>query len=755
MVRSQYAATPTPSPATLTKGAGSITSASAGTKYVWLYCRCRAGVTLFSESRSITLVAGDRLNITLPSLIQKPGSDIFEVGIAVGTDSNPANACVLASYPMYDALGVANPLPATIALATDEQFKAFATVPNTGALPTGSNLVHGMRRYIDAEAKIKAYDANTSQWKTVFPQNFNPYLSDSQDAGGCDRPISDIADTSVILTESYAGDNSLSKGIKFWIVNDTSIDIAVKTKIRISTSLGELDPDELKGLLKLTFLGHVNLTTGAMDTSMFSGSPPTYTYQGDQLTNLQTKAALPPGWAYVLQIQAQFSDAHLDNRLPQGETIYFYPRFGINQSTFNPAGKALGNYIAPTGRRRRILPNGIGLTGAIAADGEGCVAEYNFEDAGEVMVPGLLANTADQFVLITNTGACYAALGIPSDTAALRAVVSTVDGIGPITDWSGPIALNSTKTLKLTLSHPSQIRGNYPDVVAGMNAVLNSHKIRVFVRQTGTTTPIQVFDVATVGDNGEDVFIAGTPTSTIASLPTVASNFGLFTPNVPVLASQNGASSFSTNNFDVAIAYVFENALTVIDHDYDTPAAQTIVEMTGTVEQLFRAKANGELNGPAGPTGATGPQGATGPAGPQGPAGGAAFVRATVTATTATLAPGATDTLTIPLGKSFQLLSMSTDNPAWVRLYTTTAKRTADTRTNPAQSPTNAEHGVITDDLTSASALAIDYMSRGLFIFGASMESTPSANISMKVTNTDTSNSRAITVNFTRIEREV
>lgn len=752
MVRSQYAATPTPVPPTLSKGIGTTTVASAGTKWVWLFCRCRAGVTLFSEGRSTVIAAGESLNITIPAAVKKPGSDIFEVGIAVGSDSNPGNACVLATYPMADGLGVPTPLPATVSLFRDAHFKSFGTAVNAAALPTGDDLIHGMRRYVDSDGRLKAYDSRSASWDAVFPQTFNPYVSNSQDVGGCDRPIKDITDSSVILVDKYAGDGSTSTGVKFWLVNDTSVAIPAKTKIRVSTSIGELDPDELGGLLKLTFLGHANVTTGAVDTSMIAGTPPTYPYQGDELTNLQTKADLPPGWAYVLEVRAEFSEAHLDNRLPQGEKIYFYPRFGINQSTYNPAGKALGNYIAAIGRRRRILPNGVGLN-AIAADGEGCVAEYNFEDSGEVIVPGLVANTPDQFVLITNTGACYAGFGIPTDTAALRAVVSTVNGVGQLSAWSA-VTLNPTTTLKITITHPTAIRDNYPDVIAGMLADLNANKLRVFVRVAGTTTSIQVFEAPTVGTGTEELFVAGTPLESIGSLPTAPANFGLFTPNLPAISASSGASSFAAGNYEVAVAYYFTDTLTVINHNYDTLAAKTIVELTGTVEDLFRAKAKGELNGPPGPAGAKGDQGERGLPGEQGPAGGAAFIRASVGAVTAVLAPNEVANIAIPLGKSFQLLSVASSHPAWVRLYTTAAKRTADAGRQITQAPQAVEHGVITDDVFSAGNLSIDYVSRGVFIFGASMESTPSASIPATVVNTG-STTTAITITYSRIEREV
>jgi hypothetical protein len=51
--------------------------------------------------------------------------------------------------------------------------------------------------------------------------------------------------------------------------------------------------------------------------------------------------------------------------------------------------------------------------------------------------------------------------------------------------------------------------------------------------------------------------------------------------------------------------------------------------------------------------------------------------------TTASLAPGATEDFSIPAGTVFKLLSVEASTPAWVRVYGTTAARSADARTQP------------------------------------------------------------------------
>jgi hypothetical protein len=55
----------------------------------------------------------------------------------------------------------------------------------------------------------------------------------------------------------------------------------------------------------------------------------------------------------------------------------------------------------------------------------------------------------------------------------------------------------------------------------------------------------------------------------------------------------------------------------------------------------------------------------------------------TVTHTTASLAAGATEDVTLQCGDYFQLLACQASTPAWIRVFGTSAARVADTRTSP------------------------------------------------------------------------
>jgi hypothetical protein len=184
--------------------------------------------------------------------------------------------------------------------------------------------------------------------------------------------------------------------------------------------------------------------------------------------------------------------------------------------------------------------------------------------------------------------------------------------------------------------------------------------------------------------------------------------------------------------------------------------------VTGTVTvtvvaQLAGSGSGGGATGPAGPAGATGPAGPTGPTGPAGADGatgptgpaGPLQARGTTTVTTSSLAAGAVDSsITCPLATTYRLLSIQTSRPARVRLYNTTAKRTADL-SRPVGTDPVSDTGVMLEFVT------VDTAVHGLspLTDGASMETVPGASIPMSVTNNDTvTGTVAVTFAWQRIE---
>lgn len=109
-------------------------------------------------------------------------------------------------------------------------------------------------------------------------------------------------------------------------------------------------------------------------------------------------------------------------------------------------------------------------------------------------------------------------------------------------------------------------------------------------------------------------------------------------------------------------------------------------------------------------------------------------LRATATATTVSLASGASDSSTpIAMSKGFVLYSIQTSRPARVELYSTAAAMSADASRGVGVDPASSA-GVILDYVTTDNSVH----SLSPTVTGSNLESAPSANISMRVTNNDT-----------------
>ena len=83
-----------------------------------------------------------------------------------------------------------------------------------------------------------------------------------------------------------------------------------------------------------------------------------------------------------------------------------------------------------------------------------------------------------------------------------------------------------------------------------------------------------------------------------------------------------------------------------------------------------------------------------------------AAIRSTSSVTTGSIAASVTANVTIALAKTTTILQLATDYPAWVRVYATSADRTADASRVPTSYPT-AGTGVCADTITTVSKLTV------------------------------------------------
>lgn len=121
--------------------------------------------------------------------------------------------------------------------------------------------------------------------------------------------------------------------------------------------------------------------------------------------------------------------------------------------------------------------------------------------------------------------------------------------------------------------------------------------------------------------------------------------------------------------------------------------------------------------------------------------------RTTALATTSSLANGASESLTATLAKGYRLYSISTSRPARVRVYTTTAARTADAARTAAEDPA-ADAGVVLDYVTTDTSVH----SLSPMVDGASLEASPSSSIPLSVTNNGTTGTVTVTLVWIQTE---
>jgi hypothetical protein len=126
------------------------------------------------------------------------------------------------------------------------------------------------------------------------------------------------------------------------------------------------------------------------------------------------------------------------------------------------------------------------------------------------------------------------------------------------------------------------------------------------------------------------------------------------------------------------------------------------------------------------------------------------FIRTGVQVTSSNLSPEGTDSaLTLAVGKGCMAIKITTDYPAWVRIYSTVAAQTADSTRVITTDPL-AGSGVLLEVYTVAGTLTIN-LSPAAHCYN--LEASPDANLPVTITNKDTT-PRAITVTLVVIPME-
>jgi hypothetical protein len=558
------------------------------TYYLALLGENPAGMNLLSTIVGpVTIASGQQLAITVPNTSRLSGEGWTNYVIGVSTSNTPSTFTQLAKVDAYSGSSPIS-LPATLTLDTNEKLDASPNAVGTSAsLPASP--IHGMIRVVnglgsyyefvagstesptpDGAAVKLILNATGGRWFRVPSRSV--YVAATTDPGGCDRSIQDI-DPDGIVPSRYASDGAQGKLLTYWLLNNDGSAITAGKRIGATVyQNGAVKSALFAGKLKLIFRGYTDSATGLLrttdndDGSTLEGIGIEQTYS-DNKSGLFLPDDLDDGEAYVFDAYPQFSASQFNEPLVDGTIITIIPFFYDQAGAYNPAGEVVGNIIYAKFDRRRVLPtSGLFLN---AAKGSGTVYYKDFIGVGPTTVSGIQANTASQKIAINGNGTVYwkGSAAIES-TEALRAIVSTVSGVS-VAGAATAVTVSGSQGVSLTVAFPTTIRGDYPDLIAGVTATPNAPSITVYARHVGSGVIRKFTGIAIVPTGPQTIELSDwTGATTIGSIPAApTADFSCFAPAgvTPVVSAFSGTFPAGSMEFSYAFEYT-GNTVTKITH---------------------------------------------------------------------------------------------------------------------------------------------------------------------------------------------
>lgn len=544
------------------------TTTTGGTLTFFLQARNRAGRNLLSVGKTVTWTAGQQILVVINESARQSGEDIFAYILSAST-STPQQARQIAEWRARNSNQITNRmLPATITLAATELLLLAPSVNNLASLPT--TRVNGMVRQVgadfykwDSEATTGVLQAGTGYW--VQTPRATTFLASTTSEGGCDQPAQ-TNNLEVILPSPYSGDGSVSTPVRYWLINSLEEDGGVNwprgTLIGLSVQLNEQPTVIFAEKARIKVLGKVRRSTGILinlpeSESIFSNS-------GDYIFALSEE--VERGYAIAIEVSFVFNLAELLDVISEDSVISTYPFIRRQVGIFNPFGSFFGEAVTG-GDKCRILPNALGFK-----RGSGIAQIKNYITpflAPEIFFLGLVADAPGQKVCMSAAlgGDCVVRLE-PLASEAVRATISTQSGEAQASNWSNPISLSLGQVLQVSLSFPSTIRANYPDVIAGMAAQFNCPQLQVYFRVGGViyrrNQPIVIS-----GQSVTFLIMDTLDTTVVSSLPSSPSSaFNFWNYNSITTSISSGAGNLS-GQIEVAVAYFYPSPnvrLTAITH---------------------------------------------------------------------------------------------------------------------------------------------------------------------------------------------
>lgn len=577
---------------------GNLTAS--GSLYFGFQLGNRAGYNRPFVTPQINYNPGDRLIITIPNF-QKPAWDIHYIVVSAGTTSDPSTFVQICRINAFEVGALIEPksvrrsLPFSFNLDRDAHIALAPTVTTPSSLPTGSDRIDGQIRFISSLNQWRMYVANpvqsdpdainqTSEGEWVQVASAQSFVDNTFAGIGSDRAITEINPDTTLPYPEYPKPFSVAKSLPgwsmfYWLVNRGDTSIAAGLEFGIDLFWGDRQsPLLFNGLFQVRFLGFAKpdgtYRTTDSEGRDFPNVGGFFTWTPATSNPFITIDELGAGEAIALEVKPFFHPAEVDFRITPGSHIGIIPAIRPVSGDYTPVGKLFPNgIIFQIEDAYRVVPaSALNLK---ILKGTGIVANIDWPIKPERFFSGLTANQAGQKVIINGTGAVFIRPSsyAPTNTEAVRALVSTVAGETATTNWSNPIAIAANTAIEITINHPvnnfgyAKIRSNYPDVIAGNErGLLNAEQIIIYVNNGSqirafsypvVPTPTQVIEIID--------FSAGT---LINALPTgVAVDFGLY---APILGQVGGGVAGAVNApaiYRVAAAYRHTGiSVTAISH---------------------------------------------------------------------------------------------------------------------------------------------------------------------------------------------
>lgn len=555
-----------------------------GSGSIWLsvQARNRVGKNLLSTATQVNYSSGQKIVVTFGSAARATGEEIFEYVISAGTTSTLANMKQIAAWRAknsttissvaYPAEGSNKSLPATLELTTDAQIAICPTVTNAAGLPT-TGMLYGAMRFISSTSQYVRYDdlatsgiqaASSGYWVISSQAELETYLSSTTSSGGCDRPLAALTSSGVFyVPPPYSGTGSNSHPVRFWVsngLNTSGIELPQGTRIQLQLSANGRDVSAaFSGRVLVNPIGIVDRSTGVLTTVSGSGSYTTW-YES---TPLELPQALPAGSAIAYEIVFKYLQAEIASIVTTGTrvllNIFIEGLLGYPDSTW----AITGDTVLEIGNKLRLIPVSGGFR---RLSGVCLVKGYRTPFVGTADYGSLSPDTTGLKAAISASLAGAIVVRGPSDalfgTEALRALVGTASGTQTPSNTVSVTTTSGNPAISLTINYPSSVRLDYPDVVAGTAAEFNVPRVYIYLTLSGTTYRLPAIIPTAPSQTVLVTSLSGA--TTVGSLPSSASNFGLFGYGTITATANNASSTLTNGAWTVRIAYHYPSPNTAV-----------------------------------------------------------------------------------------------------------------------------------------------------------------------------------------------